>query len=47
MSNHKSRHKYPIADYVAQTLYKEGNAMFMHKHYNELYPVVSFMEDKS
>jgi len=37
----------PIADYVAGKLYKENNAMFMHKHYNELYPVVSLVEDRS
>jgi len=35
----------PIADYVAQTLYKEKNAMFLHKHYNDLYPLMSLAED--
>jgi len=35
----------PIADYVAETLFKEKNALFMHKHYNEMYPVVSLVED--
>jgi len=35
----------PIADYVAQTLFKEGNAMFTQKHYNEMYPVMSLLED--
>jgi len=35
----------PIADYVAETLFKEKNALFMHKHYNEMYPVVSLAED--
>jgi len=37
----------PIADYVAETLYNEHSALFMHKHYNELYPVVSLIEDRS
>ena len=35
----------PIADYVAEKLYKEHSALFMHKHYNELYPVMSLIED--
>jgi len=35
----------PIADYVAQTLVKEQNAMFLQKHYNDLYPVISLLED--
>jgi len=37
----------PIADYVAEELYKGRSAMFMHKHYNELYPVVSLVEDRA
>jgi len=37
----------PIADYVAETLYKERNALFIHKHYNEMYPFVSLVEDTS
>ena len=37
----------PIADYAAETLYKENNALFIHKHYNELYSVMSLVEDKS
>jgi len=35
----------PIADYVAQTLFKQQNAMFIQKHYNDLYPVMSLLED--
>ncbi|MCL2620858.1 MAG: radical SAM protein [Defluviitaleaceae bacterium] len=35
----------PIADFVASTLYNEGSAMFMHKHYNEMYPIMSLVED--
>jgi len=37
----------PIADRVASELYNERNAMFMHKHYNELYPIMSLVEDKA
>ena len=37
----------PIADHVASTLYNEQNAMFMHKHYNELYPIMSLLEDRA
>ena len=36
----------PIADYIAAALYKERNALFIHKHYNQLYPVLSLIEDK-
>ena len=36
----------PIADKVAETLYEERNALFIHKHYNELYPMVSLVEDR-
>jgi len=36
----------PIADYVAQTLVKEQNAMFVQKHYNDLYPIMSLLEDR-
>ena len=36
----------PIADYVAETLYKEKNALFIHKHYNEMYPLASLVEDR-
>jgi len=35
----------PIADYAAEELYKEQNALFIHKHYNKLYPVMSLVED--
>jgi len=37
----------PIADCVAEELFKQKNAMFIHKHYNEMYPVMSFIEDMS
>jgi uncharacterized protein len=35
----------PIVDYAAEKLYKDKSALFMHKHYNELYPVMSLVED--
>jgi len=35
----------PIADKVAEKLYEKRNALFLHKHYNELYPVMSLVED--
>lgn len=36
----------PIADGVAELLYGEENAMFIHKHYNAAYPVISLLEDR-
>jgi uncharacterized protein len=35
----------PIADKLAARLYKKRNAMFIQKHYNEFYPIVSMVED--
>jgi uncharacterized protein len=35
----------PVADYAAETLYKDKSALFIQKHYNELYPVMSLVED--
>ena len=35
----------PIADRIGETLYAEENALFLHKHYNTAYPVLSFIED--
>ena len=37
----------PIADSIAERLYKEKNSLFIHKHYNEFYPVLSLVEDRS
>ena len=37
----------PIADKAAERLYKERNALFIHKHYNDMYPIVSLVEDRS
>jgi uncharacterized protein len=35
----------PIADRVGATLYAERNPLFLQKHYNPAYPVLSFIED--
>jgi len=35
----------PIADHAAEELFKQKNAMFIHKHYNEMYPVMSLIDD--
>jgi len=35
----------PIADRTAEKLFEQKSAMFIHKHYNEMYPVVSLVED--
>lgn len=37
----------PIADKIAEKLYRERNPLFLHKHYNKLYPVLSLIEDRS
>jgi len=37
----------PLADSVAENLFKNRNALFIHKHYNELYPVISLVEDRA
>ena len=36
----------PIADGVGDTLYREQNLLFLHKHYNPAYPVLSILEDQ-
>ena len=35
----------PIADKLAQRLYKKRSGMFNQKHYNEFYPILSIVED--
>jgi uncharacterized protein len=35
----------PIADRVGETLYEEQNPLFMNKHYNLAYPMLSLLED--
>jgi uncharacterized protein len=36
----------PIADKLAEKLYRKRNAMFIQKHYNDMFPLVSLIEDK-
>jgi len=35
----------PIADRVGEVLYKKRDPLFLHKHYNSAYPVLSLLED--
>lgn len=35
----------PIADKLAAKLFKKRNAMFIQKHYNDMYPLISAIED--
>ncbi len=35
----------PIADRVGKILYKKRDPLFLHKHYNAAYPVLSLLED--
>lgn len=37
----------PFSDRLAETLYAERNAMFIQRHYNPSFPIVSFLEDMS
>lgn len=41
------RMMFPIADRLANTLYKERNALFLQRHYDPMFPVMSFLEDLS
>jgi len=36
---------FPIVDKLANTLYKERNPLFIQRHYNPMFPVMSFLED--
>jgi hypothetical protein len=35
----------PIADRIGETLYREQNLLFLHKHYNPAYAMLSLLED--
>ena len=35
----------PIADRIGETLYREQNLLFLNKHYNPAYPMLSLLED--
>lgn len=37
----------PIVDRLAERLYKKRSALFVQKHYNEYYPLISLAEDSS
>lgn len=37
----------PIADRLAERLYKRRNALFIQKHYNDMFPIISLIEDKA
>jgi uncharacterized protein len=37
----------PIADTLAEELYKKRSAMFIQKQYNDMYPLLSLVEDKN
>jgi uncharacterized protein len=37
----------PIADKLAEKLFKKRNGMFIQKHYNDMFPVLSMIEDNS
>jgi len=37
----------PIVDRLASRLYKKRSAMFIHKHYNDMYPIISAVEDQT
>ena len=36
----------PIADRLAERLYKRGSAIFIQKQYNDFYPLASLAEDQ-
>lgn len=37
----------PVADALAERLYKKRNAMFIQKQYNDMYPLLSLIDDKT
>lgn len=39
------RMMFPMADRLAERLFKARNAMFLQRHYNPAFPVLSFLED--
>ncbi len=36
----------PVADRIGETLYREQNQLFLNKHYNPAYPLLSLLEDQ-
>ncbi|HEY9059032.1 MAG TPA: radical SAM protein [Pseudobacteroides sp.] len=37
----------PVADRLAERLYKKRSEMFIQKHYNDMFPLISLIEDKT
>lgn len=37
----------PIADRLAEKLFKKRNALFIQKHYNDMFPIISMIEDRT
>jgi uncharacterized protein len=37
----------PVVDALAEKLYKKRNAMFIQKQYNDMYPLLSLLEDRT
>lgn len=35
----------PIADHLADTLYRERNGLFLNRYYNPAFPIISYLED--
>ena len=38
---------FPIVDRLAERLYKSRDPMFIQRHYNPAFPILSFLEDLS
>lgn len=36
---------FPVVDRMAERLYKDRNGMFIQKHYNQIFPLISLVED--
>ncbi|MGV8121350.1 MAG: hypothetical protein AB2L14_16435 [Candidatus Xenobiia bacterium LiM19] len=36
----------PIVDRMGEKLFKRGASMFIQKHYNAVYPILSLLDDK-
>ena len=41
----KGTEKSPIVDKLGERLYKKNATMFIQKHYNAVYPILSMIED--
>ena len=36
---------FPLVDRMAERLYRDRNGMFIQKHYNQIFPLISLVED--